>query len=90
VGWVRLLVAQLRFHQGPGKRKGLARHQIAQNMVKTVYSEVVVLGAHPDDLKFQSCMTLFAMAAPQYSIFQRALDEFFGGEPDPLTVALLA
>jgi uncharacterized protein (DUF1810 family) len=44
----------------------------------------------PDDLKFRSCMTLFAMAAPQYSIFQRALDEFFGGEPDPLTVALLA
>ena len=44
----------------------------------------------PDYLKFQSCMTLFAMAAPQYSIFQRALDEFFGGEPDPLTVALLA
>ena len=43
-----------------------------------------------DDLKFRSCMTLFAMAAPQYSIFQRALDEFFGGEPDPLTVALLA
>ena len=44
----------------------------------------------PDDLKFRSCMTLFAMAAPQHSIFQRALDEFFGGEPDPLTVALLA
>ena len=44
----------------------------------------------PDDLKFRSCMTLFSMAAPQYSIFQRALDEFFGGEPDPLTVALLA
>ena len=44
----------------------------------------------PDDLKFRSCMTLFAMAEPRHSIFQRALDEFFGGEPDPLTVALLA
>jgi len=44
----------------------------------------------PDDLKFRSCMTLFAIAAPQQSIFQSALDEFFGGEPDPLTVALLA
>ena len=44
----------------------------------------------PDDLKFRSCMTLFAIAAPQHSIFQRALEEFFGGEPDPLTVALLA
>ena len=44
----------------------------------------------PDDLKFRSCMTLFAIAAPQQSIFQRALDEFFGGERDPLTMALLA
>ena len=44
----------------------------------------------PDDLKFRSCMTLFAMAAPQQPVFQRALDEFFVGERDPLTVALLA
>jgi len=35
-------------------------------------------------------MTLFAIAAPQSQIFQRALDEFFGGESDPLTMALLA
>jgi len=44
----------------------------------------------PDDLKFRSCMTLFAIAAPQQPIFQIALDKFFAGEPDPLTVALLA
>jgi uncharacterized protein (DUF1810 family) len=48
-----------------------------------------VFGA-PDDLKFRSCMTLFAIAAPQQSIFQSALDEFFVGERDPLTVVLLA
>ena len=44
----------------------------------------------PDDLKFRSCMTLFAIAAPQQPIFPSALDEFFAGEPDSLTVALLA
>ena len=43
-----------------------------------------------DAIKFRSCMTLFAIAAPQQSIFQRALDEFFVSERDPLTVALLA
>ena len=43
-----------------------------------------------DAMKFRSCMTLFAIAAPQQSMFQSALDSFFGGEPDPLTVALLA
>jgi len=44
----------------------------------------------PDDLKFRSCMTLFAIAGPKEPIFQMALDEFFAAEPDPLTVALLA
>ena len=44
----------------------------------------------PDELKFRSCMTLFVMAAKQQSIFQLALDSFFAGERDPLTVALVA
>ena len=43
-----------------------------------------------DAMKFRSCMTLFAIAAPHQSIFQRVLDEFFVSERDPLTVALLA
>jgi uncharacterized protein (DUF1810 family) len=44
----------------------------------------------PDDLKFHSCMTLFAMASPGESPFQEALDRYFGGAPDPLTSARLA
>lgn len=44
----------------------------------------------PDDLKFRSCMTLFAQAAPQEPVFRQCLDRFFGGEPDPRTVASLA
>jgi uncharacterized protein (DUF1810 family) len=43
----------------------------------------------PDDLKFRSSMTLFARAAPDKLIFQQALDKYFGGEPDPLTLELL-
>jgi len=43
-----------------------------------------------DDLKFRSCMTLFAIAEPQQAIFQLALNTFFAGERDPLTLALLA
>jgi len=44
----------------------------------------------PDDLKFRSCMTLFAVAVPQQAIFQLALDTYFAGERDSLTLALLA
>lgn len=43
----------------------------------------------PDDLKFRSSLTLFAEAAPDEPIFSRALEQFFAGEPDPLTLEKL-
>jgi uncharacterized protein (DUF1810 family) len=57
--------------------------------------EVPDRGAHeilgsPDDLKFRSCLTLFALAAPQEPVFEEALQRFYGGEPDPRTQALCA
>ena len=45
--------------------------------------------AYPDDLKFRSSMTLFAIADPEESMFAEALKKFFAGERDPLTVELL-
>jgi uncharacterized protein (DUF1810 family) len=42
----------------------------------------------PDDLKFRSCMTLFAIAGPE-GPYQAALDRWCGGEADPKTLALL-
>jgi uncharacterized protein (DUF1810 family) len=44
----------------------------------------------PDDLKFRSCMTLFAQAAPDEPVFGQALERFFGGQGDERTMALLA
>lgn len=43
----------------------------------------------PDDLKFRSCMTLFRVVAPEEPLFTQALDKYFGGGGDPLTLALL-
>ncbi|MEP9366834.1 DUF1810 domain-containing protein [Xanthobacter sp. VNH20] len=49
----------------------------------------------PDDLKFRSCMTLFAKVAGTGeppagdSVFHAALQRHFGGLPDPATLALL-
>jgi uncharacterized protein (DUF1810 family) len=40
----------------------------------------------PDDVKFRSCMTLFAECAPQPDVFREALDKYFAGDPDPLTL----
>jgi uncharacterized protein (DUF1810 family) len=40
----------------------------------------------PDDMKFHSCMTLFALAAPDREIFEDALKKYFGGAYDALTL----
>jgi len=50
-------------------------------------SALEILGS-PDDLKFRSCLTLFGLAAPQDDLFRRCLDRFYGGQPDPRTLAL--
>ncbi len=42
-----------------------------------------------DAMKFRSCMTLFAAADPGQRIFQQALEQYFGGEGDPLTLNLV-
>lgn len=44
---------------------------------------------YPDDLKFRSSMSLFANVAPRDQIFKLALEKYFGGEPDRLTLQLL-
>jgi uncharacterized protein (DUF1810 family) len=44
---------------------------------------------YPDDRKFRSSMTLFARAADDASLFEQALNKYFGGGADPLTLARL-
>jgi uncharacterized protein (DUF1810 family) len=47
-----------------------------------------ILG-YPDDLKFRSSLTLFARVAPDDRIFQEALDKFYGGGYDAMTLERL-
>ena len=47
-----------------------------------------ILG-YPDDLKFRSSMTLFSLVSPADQLFRKALEKYFGGEPDQRTVDLL-
>lgn len=74
------------------------RHDVLGTRLRECTSLVLATGAsaagsifgYPDDLKFRSSMTLFALAAPQTPLFRQAISQFFGGEPDALTVGLLA
>ena len=45
---------------------------------------------NPDDLKFHSSMTLFALARPNERAFSDALDKYFDGAPDRLTMERLS
>jgi len=44
----------------------------------------------PDDMKLCSCLTLFGEVAGGDGVFDRALRQFFGGQPDHATLELLA
>ena len=52
---------------------------------KTIYE---ILGS-PDDMKFRSCLTLFEQAAEDKQPFAEALQKYFDGERDPLTLERL-
>jgi uncharacterized protein (DUF1810 family) len=43
----------------------------------------------PDDVKLQSCATLFAHVSPDQSVFQALLDRYFDGERSAQTMDLL-
>jgi uncharacterized protein (DUF1810 family) len=47
-----------------------------------------ILGS-PDDLKFRSSMTLFALTSAENQVFKDALDKHFGGKMDERTVKLV-
>ena len=47
-----------------------------------------ILG-HTDSLKFQSCMTLFARATKDDSVFKDALQKFYEGQQDQVTLGRL-
>lgn len=52
-------------------------------------SAVEVFGS-PDDLKLQSCATLFASVPTSHPVFDRLLAKYFAGQRDERTLRLLA
>jgi hypothetical protein len=82
------------------KARRYLRHPVLGNRLRddlrlvlshTGNSSLGIFGT-PDDLKFRSCLTLFREAAEDQndrSLFSQALDQFYGGKPDPRTLQLL-
>ena len=57
-------------------------------LASSVRSLTAIFGSI-DALKFQSCMTLFVLAAGNNLLFQHALDRFCDGQRDEVTIRLL-
>jgi len=66
------------------------RHDVRLVSGHKAKAALEILGS-PDDLKFRSCLTLFAQAASNnadQTLFEQALHQFYDG-PDPQTLGLL-
>lgn len=44
---------------------------------------------YPDNLKFRSSMTLFSAVTQDNDVFDKAIEKYFAGKPDPATLARL-
>ena len=73
-------------------RAYLAHPVLGPRLVDCAESAIAVRGSSandifgsPDDLKFRSSMTLFDLALPN-DIFRAALEKYFSGNADPMTL----
>ena len=71
----------------------LAHPILSQRLIEITQALLVHKGKSPtsifgyiDDLKLQSCMTLFAAISEPNSVFHQVLDAFFDGEQDQETL----
>jgi len=57
---------------------------------QTTGRSIAQIFGSPDDLKFHSCMTLFSRATADNQVFLTALQTYFGGQEDRLTLEVLS
>jgi uncharacterized protein (DUF1810 family) len=69
---------------------GARLRECSRLVAETAGKSVEDIFGYPDDMKFHSSMTLFAEAADDKQVFLACLQKYFGGKPDPLTMARLA
>ena len=68
---------------------GQRLREISGALLELRGSDPVAVFGGIDSMKLKSSMTLFAVAAPDDSLFQQVLDKYYGGEQDALTLRIL-
>lgn len=69
----------------------LGKHliEISEALLDLKYNDPAAVMGWPDDMKLKSSMTLFSIASPECTVFQKVLDKYFSGERDRLTLEIL-
>lgn len=63
--------------------------EISQVLLELKSNDATEIFGYPDDLKLNSCMTLFSEIAPEIEVFNKVLEKFFSGKKDDKTLELL-
>jgi len=86
--WMWFIFPQI---AGLGHSETARRFAISARAEAAAYLEHPILGPRLREccLKFRSSLTLFAEVASDNAIFKTALQKYFGGEPDRLTLEKL-
>lgn len=67
---------------------GQRLRKITQAALDLSETDPIKIFGWPDNMKFRSCMTLFAQVSED-DLFTKALDKFFDGQEDSMTLELL-
>ena len=62
---------------------------ICEALIKLESNDAIEIFGSPDNMKLQSCMTLFSLADNGNSVFDKVLEKYFDGQPDHRTLTIL-
>lgn len=68
---------------------GARLRELTELVIRADADRIEDIFGQVDGMKFRSCMTLFAQAAPDDELFATALRKYFRGKPDPATLMRL-
>lgn len=69
---------------------GTRLHECAALLLNHPDKTALEIFGTPDNLKLHSCLTLFALAAGQESVFSQLLAQFFAGQQDAKTLHIVS
>lgn len=65
-------------------------HEITAALLDLDTDDASRVMGYPDDMKLLSCMTLFELAEPDFDLYRRVIERFYGGKRDEKTLEMVS